>query len=188
MLAGIGAVAVLGAALVLVWSAAVTSNARITAMTSGTGFFSAGTVTLERPTSSAPLLFDADLLYPGRVVVGCVVIDYQGSLPASVRLHAQRTDGSGLDEYMELRLHRLDRVSCPTDDSAPVEADELEEFYAGRMAGLWVRYPDYGSGFVIDPAATTGTRIVLMAETWVVADDQAQGLTSEFNLVVEARP
>lgn len=187
---------VIGAVLVLIWSAAVTSTARISAATEVRGFFSAGTVTLDRPRSSANLILDASLLYPGRVARGCVVVDYKGTLPASVRLHGKLTGGDGLERFIELRMTRLDQAACPRFealiDALPTDeqlgGDAAELIFAGRLDELLTGSGNYDDGLVVEPAATADQRFVLVAEAWVAAGDEAQGLETEFAFIVEARP
>lgn len=177
-----GALAVLAAAGVLVWSAVATSSAQINASTSSSGLFSAGTVELDQAGDSVGLLFDADGLVPGRVVAGCVAIEYGGSLPAAVRLHASRAGGTGLEEHIEFRVWQLSSGSCPTE--TPAEPAR----FAGLLGELWRSHPDYDRGLGLTEASRSGDVVLLLAEAEVVGGDEAQGLTTEFTVVVEARP
>ena len=109
------ALVVLGAAIVVVISAISTSTARVTASTTGSSFFAAGTIDLSQPDSAVDLLFDTDGLYPGLDARGCVVIEYNGSLPVDVRLHASTRGGTGLEEFVELELRLRDSTTCDGD-------------------------------------------------------------------------
>ncbi|MEL6981059.1 MAG: hypothetical protein AAFO29_01410 [Actinomycetota bacterium] len=114
-------VLVLGAALLLLWSVVTTSTAQLSASTSGSGSFSAGTVELDQPETSVALLFDADGLYPGRQVRSCVSIAYEGSVPADIRLHAAWSGGTGLEEHVELRLVQATDGTCSEDGATSID-------------------------------------------------------------------
>lgn len=187
-----GSLLVVIAASTLVWSAVTTSSARLSASTSGSGFFSAGVVDLAQPESAVGLLFDADGLHPGESLWSCVVIGYEGSIPAAVRLHAVTTGGTGLERYVELRLWaRVAPTStCPEGDPGPVvaQADRGSLVFDGLLADLWRSHPNYGSGLELISSAESDDRMVLVAEARLVDDQRAQGRSTEFNVVVEARP
>ena len=177
----VGALVVLGAAAVVVWSVATTSSARVSASTGGEGFFSAGTVELTRHDSSVSLRIDADGLFPGAVVPGCLAVDYTGSIPAEIRLHGARTGGTGLARYVELRLRLRRSGSC---DEAGTGAATV---FSGGLAELWTAHPTYADGLDLG-SVVPGDRLVLEADLWLVDDDDAQGRTTEFLITVEARP
>lgn len=180
------------AAFMLMWSVATTSTAQLSASTSGDAFFSAGTVELDQPETTVALLFDTGGLYPGRTVRSCVHVAYEGSIPADIRLHADRSGGTGLEEHMELRLVEASRQGCPDDPAAEPEGDELGDpglpVFTGLLEDLWLAHPDYGSGLVLLEGAERGDRLVLDAEIEMVGGDEAQGLTTEFAVIIEARP
>lgn len=216
-----GCALVVGAAFVLLWSVATTSTAQLTASTSGSGSFSAGTVELEQPETSVALLFDADGLYPGRQVTSCVSIAYEGSVPADIRLHASRSGGTGLEEHVELRLTQSSSGTCdeaddeansaesPSTDQGPDElaavdpipfeltavdppstddAGAAASVYTGLLGELWRAHPDYDNGLVLIERAERGDRLLLDAVVEMVGGDEAQGLTTEFAIIIEARP
>ncbi len=198
---------VLLAALTLLWSAATTSTAQLRASTSGSGFFAAGTVELDQPETTVALLFDADGLYPGQTVSSCVNVAYEGSVPADIRLHASWSGGTGLEEYVELRVTRTSRSTCEVDGTTNQDATNQDatdqdaetsgdgqatdagvEVFAGLLGDLWRAHPDYRSGLVLLEGAERGDRLVLDAEIEMVGGDEAQGLTTEFAVIIEARP
>ncbi len=168
---------------VFVWNAVATSTARVTATTSGNSFFSAGTIDLVQPDTAVELLFDADGLYPGRTTSGCVEIEYRGSIPASVRLHADRVGGTGLESFIDLRIIDITPAGC-----AAADADSGLPVYDGPLARLWRVHPNYRDALVLREAMQPGDRIALFATASVVDDNAAQGLTTEFTITVEARP
>ena len=181
------------AGFTLLWRAATTSTARLSASTSGSGSFVAGTVELDQPETVVALLFDADGLYPGRIVSSCVTLAYEGSLPADVRLHAARSGGTGLEDHVELRLAaRRDTAgsgACPVDGEPDRPVGPVgDPVYSGLLGDLWRGHPDYASGLVLAEGSRRGDRLILDAEVEMVGGDEAQGLTTEFAIVVEARP
>ena len=115
LVAAVVAVGVFGAAIVVAAKTVSTSSARVAASTSSDGFLTAGTVLLERADGSTSLFFDADDLYPGRVVAGCIALDYAGSVPAAIRLHGDPGVGTGLDAYVDLQLTTLSGDACPVE-------------------------------------------------------------------------
>ncbi len=176
------ALGVLVAALALVWSA-LTSSARVSGTTSSSGFFEAGVVTLTRETASAELLFDADGLYPGMPVDGCVEVRYEGSVPADIRLHAERRGGTGLEDYVDVRAV-VDRsgTGCGAAGSNP------QLVFEGRLVDLWRSHPAYDSGIPLAGSAVTGELFTISARAVVIDDNRAQGRSTDFSILVEARP
>jgi hypothetical protein len=181
----LGAIAVVGAALILVWSAISTSSARVTATTSGESFFAAGTVSLAQPDAAVEMLFDADGLYPGSDVTGCVEIEYTGSVPASIRLHANTRGGTGLETYIDLTLGIAVDGDCESDVAGGTGVDTI---FDARLGSLWTRHPNYDGGIVVQDPARPQDRFALHAVASVADDNQAQGLTTDFSITIEARP
>ncbi len=189
LLPAVGGLVVLSAGLVLVWSAVATSTARLTASTGAEGFFSAGTVIIEQPGVAVDLLFDADLLVPDQVASGCVVVDYQGSIPANVHLHGRLLGGTGLEDYVEVRFTELPSTTCPDAfDNGQTDGAGVTARYGGRLDAFLTEHGGHADGIVLESAAERGDRVVVWADAWLVSDDRAQGLVTEFALVVEARP
>ncbi|MEM9132952.1 MAG: hypothetical protein AAF962_18820 [Actinomycetota bacterium] len=191
LLPALGALAVVVAAVVLVVSAVETSTARLTASTSGGGFFSAGTVVIDQPGVAVDLLFDADLLVPEQVSSGCVVVEYRGSIPAGVHLHGRLLGGTGLEEFVEVRFTELRDDRCPDvvdGDGRPVAADPVSGRYSGRLDAFLTDHGNHDEGLVLDAGAEAGDRFVVWAEAWLVDDNRAQGRSTEFAVVLEARP
>lgn len=176
-------VTVLGSAVVLVLSAIVTSSARVKATTEGTTFFSAGVVELVQPGTAVELLFDSDGLYPGKELSGCVEVEYRGSIPASVRLHGALHGGSGLELFTNLTVSMAPVASCSS--ATPAMSQQA---FDGLLGDFSAAHPDYATGLVLDPAMLAGDRLVLLASVSLVDDNRAQGLTTDFAFVIEARP
>src|SRR5688572_22513092 len=80
------------------WSAfsAATSNAGNT--------FSAGTVTLADNDAGVAMLSLSNAK-PGNTDTGCITVTYTGSLASTVRLYGTTT-GTGLDQYLDLKITR----------------------------------------------------------------------------------
>jgi hypothetical protein len=177
-----GSVCVVGAVVVLVWSALTTSSARVSASTEAAGFFSSGTIELDSPTSQRQFLFDVADLYPGRSVEGCVEFDYTGSIPGTVRLFATPVDSTGLDRFIDLEV----AVStAPGGCDAFVE--ELVLFDDG-LDTFWRTHDSYGSGLTIGESIPSGSRLALWSRATLDDDNDAQGRTIDFSMLVEVRP
>ena len=174
--------AVIGAAVVLVVSAIRTSSARVAATTSSSSFFAAGVVELTQPDGSVSLLFDADGLYPGRPVEGCVLVEYAGSVPADIRLHGELTGGTGLERFVELTLTVADQGSCDTPTAAP------RPVFSAPLDQLAANHANHGDGVPLLTGAEAGDRLVLRGAATLVDDNEAQGLDTRFSIVIEGRP
>jgi len=181
------ALVLLVAVVVVVAKSLSTTSARVSASTASDGFLSAGEVVLERSDDSTSLLFDADDLYPGREVRGCVELIYAGSVPAMVRLHADRNSGTGLDSYLDVRLTRLSGGSCEAPEGSPDDRSS-GELYRGRLSSLWLDHPAYASGLEVVASASPGARLAVDIVAEVRDDNRAAGLTTEFVFTFEARP
>lgn len=176
---------VLLAAGALVWSAVLTSSARVSATTSGDAFFAAGEIALDQPGTSIDLLFDDEGLYPGSDVLGCVLVSYSGTIPATIRLHGRRTSGTGLEEYVDFRVwidEGCDLIAAGPDRAQPTP------IFDGRLSELWSSHGTFDRGIDLVQSAQSGDQVSVWASASVVDDNQAQGLITGFTLTVEARP
>ena len=171
---------VLAAATALLVGGIRTSMAEVTASTSSTGLFSAGSIELEQVGEAVELLFDEDLLYPGRSAEACVEVVYRGSVPADVRVYAQPLGGTGLDQYIEFELWTSDRP-CGDDEpaAAPLFADTLRNF--------WERHGAYASGVHLE-SVERDQRVTMVARAELLDAADAAGRYTDFAVVVEARP
>ncbi len=169
--------------VVFVWNAVVTSSARVNATTGGSSFFEAGTVELAQPGTAVELLFDASDLFPGVDAEACVEIEYRGSIPSSVRVHADRRGGDGLEAFINLQLVVVAAQDCATAGDA-----EGVPVYDGLLSDLWSTHSNYDNAIVLDPEMEAAERLVLYAVASVVDDNSAQGLSTDFSITLEARP
>lgn len=177
-----GAILVVVAAVVVIWSSISTSTARVVATTNAQSAFGAASLALAKSESSSELLFETEGLYPGLEVEGCVEIVYEGSIPGSLRLHADRAGGNGLDRYLDITLEVS--ANPGTCDAFTPERN----VYSGRLRRLWQDHPDYGGGIILADDIVAGTQVALRGVASVVDTNQAQGLTTEFSATVEVRP
>jgi len=196
----LGAVALVASIAVIVVSGVSTSSARIAGTTEADGFLSAGTVVVSQATDDTALLFDADGLYPGAEITGCVAIRYEGSVPAALRLTASLDDGSGLDRFIEIRLIEKRTGACPDADATASETatDTATRdpgagtggrvLYDGNLRAFWQTNRSYSTGLEIAGSMTAGDIVVVEATVTVVDDNRAAGLDTEVTFVFESRP
>lgn len=157
-----------------------TSLAEVTASTSSTGLFSAGSIELEQVGQAVELLFDEDLLYPGVTAQACVEVVYRGSVPAQVRVYAQPLGGTGLDEYIRFELWTSER-SCP--GAEPPDRPLFDE----TLLEFWQLHGDYGNGVTLG-SVDQNERVVMVARVELLDAADAAGRFTDFAIVVEARP
>ena len=122
---------------------------------------------------------------PGDTTSACIRVTYDGSLPATVRLHGT-TSGSGLDQYLDLKVTRgTYSPSAPAYKSCTTfQADSTDYIGAGNGViynGTLQGYPDdYASGLV-DPTSgspegwTTGEVHVYRLDVTLQQNFAAQG-------------
>jgi len=181
--------ALLGVALAGTWSAfsATTDNAGNT--------FSAGTVTLS-DNDAGSAIFSLSNAAGGATDTGCITVTYTGSLASTVRLYGTTT-GTGLDQYLDLKITRGSFASAPAFDSCTgFTADATN--YIGAGAGvvynstLQAYADDYATGLV-DPTAgtpeswTNPESHVYQIQVTVQDNDLAQGKNATQKLTWEAR-
>ena len=176
----VAAVAVVVAAAVVVAGTLRTSSARVAAQTSGTSFISAGSVVLDRIDTRVDLIFDANGIYPGLDIEGCVDVVYAGSIDADLRLHSARVDGNGLEQFIDFVVEVIPG-GCAT-------ATAPERVYADTLDTLLERHTSYGRGVPMWEGMKLEDLVGVRAIASVQNDDDAQGLTVDFLLTLEARP
>lgn len=154
-----------------------------------------GTVDITDNDAGAAALVQSNVA-PGASDTGCIVVSYQGTLPASVRLYGTTT-GTGLDQYLALTVTRgtgsgpFDSCTGFIPDAADYVGAGAGVVYSGTLQG-WA--DNYATGLV-DPVPSS-------AETWTNgeshtyrftlslpagAPDAAQGLTAGQTFIWEAR-
>jgi hypothetical protein len=142
---------------------AVTSNPASTV--------SAGTVTIADNDAGSALLALSNAK-PGDTVTGCIVVTYNGTLPATVVLYGA-TGGTGLDAYLDLKVTRGTISGTPaagsctnfTADATNYIAQGAGVVYSGTLQG----WPDTSATGLPDPK--TGS-----AATWTNGEAHAYRL------------
>jgi len=134
---------------------------------------------------------------PGNTTSACIKVTYDGSLPATVRLHGTTT-GSGLDQYLDLKVTRgVYNPATPAFKSCSnFQADGTNYVGAGNGViynGTLQGFPDdYASGLV-DPLAgspeswTSGEVHVYKLDVTLQANFSAQGKNATQAFRWEAR-
>lgn len=187
-LAELGVVA--GALLVIVSAGIVgiaafdTASGRISAQTSTrSNLFSAGRIDLEVG-GAEELLFDADGLYPGVSVERCLTLSYRGTIDdAGIRLSARRDGGDGLDAFLETTISIGEGSDPECSDHRPSSTR-----FVGTLDDLWDAHPDYERGVRIENEADEGFETTVRLAVTVLDDQRAQGRSTDFWIVLEARP
>jgi hypothetical protein len=155
-----------------------------------------GSVKLEDNDSGSALL-SLTAAVPGNSDSGCIKVTFNGSLSSTVRLYGTTT-GSGLDQYLNLRITRGTYTpSEPAFDSCTnFQADSTD--YLGVGAGViydgtLAAYPDdYATG-VVDPHSgspeswTTAEAHVYKIDVTLQNDLSAQGKDAGQTFTWEAR-
>ena len=166
-----------------------------TTVNSGNGF-TAGTVALTDNDADGPVLTLTNAV-PDDTDSGCIIVDYVGTLPASVRLYGTTT-GTGLDQYLNVTVTRGTIAGSPSpfDSCNNFVADSTN--YVGAGAGVLyfgtlAAFPDsYASG-IVDPSSgtpetwTTGESHVYRFDVILQDNAAAQGLDAAQEFTWEAR-
>ncbi len=157
---------------------------------------SSGTVVISDNDSGVALL-SLSSVRPGASDSGCIKVTYTGSLASDVRLYGTTT-GSGLDQYVDLKVTRGSfSPSEPAYDScANFQPDATN--YIGQGAGVvhdgtLQGYPDSYAAGVVDPPSggaeswTNGESHIYKFEVTLQNNVAAQGLGATQTLTWEAR-
>ncbi|MFK7918016.1 MAG: hypothetical protein AB8G14_08070 [Ilumatobacter sp.] len=183
MLSGVAVVAALA---VIAVSGMSTTSARIAASTESNGFLATATVDVQQAASSTRLFFDADNLYPGVTTIGCVAIDYNGSVGADLRVTAAPTGGTGLDEFIDIRLTTRFDGSCPT-AASPDGDGGGRLLFDGRLSTFWRTHDSFATGAPV-ATMTAGDTVAIDAVITMVDDNDAAGRHVELSFSFESRP
>jgi predicted ribosomally synthesized peptide with SipW-like signal peptide len=154
--------------------------------------FTAGTVAVGDDDSGSAMLALSNAK-PGDSDAACIVVNYTGSLPASVKLYGS-TGGTGLAQYLDLTVTRGTK-SSGFDSCGDFNPDGTDYIGAGAgviYSGTLQGYPGgYGGGIDDAPGAvgtwTTGESHSYKFVVTVQNDGAAQGLTASQVFTWEAR-
>lgn len=160
---------------------ATTSTAAFTDTTVNAGnSWSAGTVRLSDD-SAGSVLFDAVSLDPAGQSVRCITVTYEGDItPVDVRVYGRVTGGTGLEDYMTMRIDRGTGGGFGSCEGFSPGVQEWSGTLAtlpgdfARAAGSWA-------------PASQGASATYRVSVGLTDDDDAQGRTAEAELVWEAR-
>jgi hypothetical protein len=173
-----GAVGALAAISALVVSS---STAAFTATTDNSGnSWTAGTVVLTDD-DAGTALFDEPGLAPGVGGDRCIVVTYDGTVAADVRLYSQVTDG-GLGSYLGLTVRR---GSGSDRECGDFVSDE--ELYDGTVAGLATAHSSFGTGAGTWAPSGAGQSVTYQFEWQLEGDNGAQGKSVEAAFTWEAQ-
>lgn len=184
----LGVLGVLSAAFVFTWSSINAASARFEgSTTNGNSLFSAAAVDLvvapKSDGGSLALLVDADGLYPGLIVERCFNLTYYGTLEeVPVRMTGQRTGGTGLEEYLSTTI---EVGTGQSSDCADFDAEGLA--YQGSLGNLWRDHQRFDTGIDLIHSASNESTATVRFVVEVDSVDDAQGLTTEFWITLEAR-
>lgn len=135
-----------------------------TTLNAGNGF-TAGTVKIDDNDAGSALLSLSDAT-PGATDTGCIKVTYNGSLDSTVRVFGTTT-GSGLDQYIDLKVTRGTYSSDPGFDSCSnFTADPTDHIGSGSGVvydGTLQGFPDSYAAGLVDP--TSGA-----PETWTAGE------------------
>ena len=191
------ALAVLSIGAVVAVSSIDTAIARFSASTTNEGsWFEAGaieisTVSNERGVPGSPeaeaeraaLAIDASGLAPGRVVQRCILTTYRGSIDdARILAYGRNDGGSGLERFLETVVEVGSGADPECGDFRPDR-----EIFTGTLAELHRAHESWATGLAIASAVSSGDAVTMRIAIEVRSDDRAQGLDTQFWLVLEAR-
>ncbi len=150
----------------------------------GGNSFTAGTVTIGDDDGGTAMFSALTGVKPGDSFTRCIVVTYDGSLPARVRMHGT-TGGSGLDQYLSLTVTRGSKSSAfsscgdfVADSTTYISGKPAGVVYDGTLAG----YPDSTGNAIADPTSSS-------PETWTSGESHAYRveLTLQDDLAAEGK-
>jgi hypothetical protein len=156
--------------------------------------FEAGTVSIRDDDDGAAMFNGLTNLKPGDTATRCLVVTYDGSLPASVRLHGT-TGGTGLASHLLLTVTRGTKSSAfsgcgdfTADGTTYISGKPVGTVYEGTLAS----YPGSWATGIVDPVSsspeswTTGESHAYRFEVAVQNDVAAEGKTATQTFRFEA--
>jgi hypothetical protein len=195
----------------LVLSLAVTWGSTHAAFSASTGnagnSWQTGSVVLADSDSEAALFSTAtdSGLKPGSTRSRCIRIDYTGSLPADIRMHAATppTGATSLDQYLVMSVERGADVAAGTAVAADctgftptatptfvyntAQANGGSADQSRTLAHLKATHRDFGSGLLVGAGTSPDTHLTLRITYAVKDDNGAQNTQSHATFTWEAR-
>ena len=181
------------AVVVAVVTTGVTYSAFSSATTGAGNRFDAGSVNLGDNDTDTVLLALTDA-QPGATDSGCIVVTYDGTLPAAVRLRA--TVSGTLAPYLELTVTRGADATPSFDSCTGFDADDTDYLGDGPgvvYSGTLSSYPTTWAAGIVDPPVgtteswTTGESHAYRVSVTLVNDAAAVGTSATAAFTWEAR-
>lgn len=187
-------------AMLVVGAVALPGGATLAAYTATTGNdgnrIEAGSVSLgDNDNGNAMLSLSA--ANPGATDSGCIKVRFDGSLASTVRLYGTTT-GSGLDQYLDLKVTR--GVFNPTEPAFDLctnfQADSTNYIGQGNgvmYSGTLQGFPDDYAGGLVDPTSgspeswATGEEHIYKIEVTLQSNVLAEGKNATQSFTWEAR-
>lgn len=132
----------------------------------------------------ARLAIDVANLLPGDSVERCLRVGYSGAIDdVQVRAMGRSEGGTGLDRYLDTEVELGDG-----DDPECGDFVGATTAFAGTLSALSTEHGDFGAGVPLLVGAADGDAVTVRVRIELRNDNRAQGLDSQFWIVVEARP
>lgn len=187
------ATAAVVAVIVAVPATGVTYSAFSSSTTGSGNRFAAGTVNLGDNDAGTTMLALTEA-QPGATDTGCIVVTYEGTLPATVRLHA---DVAGtMAPYLELTVTRGTDTTPAFDACTGFVPDNTDYLGLGNgvvWSGTLASYPGDWAAAVVDPPVgqveswTTGESHSYRLSITLADDVAAEGTSATAAFTWEAR-
>lgn len=165
-----------------------------TSVTSNEGnTFTAGSIALT-DNDQGSALFTVQGFTPGDSFVRCIAVSYAstGGVQSAVRMYGQ-SGGTGLDEYLDLRIRRGTQPGPAASGDCTGFAPDPDDYDGNGQGVIFDGALDtFGADFAAGtsdplPAWTNGTTAVYEITLTVQSDNAAQGLSATQTFAFEAR-
>ncbi len=182
-------VAVASSAAIVLFATIQTSSARFAATTSNEGnLFTSALIEVDVESETerqAQLFLEGTGLYPGRSLQNCLrIVDNSSIENVNIRLFAPLYEGE-LGRFFEITITEAETVdgSCVPDEDGSV-------VFAGTLADFASQHDSFASGLPLTARSNGNgvTDVALMVTGGLLDDNDAQGLTLAYDVLLEIRP
>ena len=175
---------VLSLAIIALLVARVSSAAFSDTTDNTSNSFAAGDVILS-DNDSGSAMFAVTNMAPGDGDTECIVVTYEGSLDANVKLYGAVTAGDGLETYLDVVIERGSGGTfgdCTGFSSS-------ETVYSGTLAGFAATHTDFGSGAGTwaPSGGAPDDDMTYRVQVTLQDDNGAQGLSATASFTWEAQ-
>lgn len=162
-----------------------TALGRFSGRTSNEGsWFEAGAVDIT--IGGGELSIDAADMGAGETISRCILTTYRGSVDdVAIRAYGRLDGGTGLERYLSVTIDLGDGADGDCSDFRPAATEAL---FRGSLAALGRRHGSWPDGLIVADSFSDGDTSTLRIAIELRSDDRAQGLDSDFRLLMEARP